>query len=326
MFKKFCKGLIAVSMMIGAPYAPASAQSDSATIPVEPGKQCVYNKGGYILKVDWYDPADIVWNGKDDTFFENYKMTAKPVSEEKVSLGYSSCTDASNRWAVVRIQDYDKVNSGLSIGVGVLSGVASVVAGAFVCVGTAGAGCPAVAGAVPLLVGGAIEGAMTALPDVKEIVYIGKPSSKNYLDFYGTVWEVGMSSEIALTEKRKPIAEAVTVVSDWIEGGKPSSKSITFNNQAGYVAEMVVLYHKEQDINGVKVPMPVVKSTGDLSLGFSRHLDIPTNIPNMPITVMIKGVGTFENDVYTTTIPADFTGNKCYKSWGTIFDTEGGSC
>lgn len=326
MLKRFYTGLIASSMMMLSPFEPALAQDATALIPVEPGKQCIYNKGGYILNVDWYDPADVVWNGKDDTFFENYKVTARPVSEDKISLGYSSCTDASNRWAVVRIQDYDKVNSGLSIGVGVYAGLASVVGGAVICVGTAGAGCPAVVGGVPLLVGGVVQGVLTALPDVEEVVYIGKPSSENFLDFYGTVWEVGISSEVALTQERKPIAEAVTVVSDFIDGGKPGAKSITFNNQAGYVAEMVLIYHTEKDFDGVKVPIPVVKSSGDLTAGFSRHIDIPTNIMDMPITIAIKGVGTFENEVYSTTVPAGFEGNKCFKSWGTIFDTEGGAC
>jgi len=291
------------------------------------GKQCVYNKGGYILNVDWYDPGLVYFTGGDMTDPKDYSIpkAAKPKSSDTISLGYESCSEWANQTAVVRIQDYSAVNSGLAIGVGVAAGIASGVGAAAACVGTVGAGCVA-AIAVPVVAGAAIEGTLQALPDVEETVYIGSPGTDSYMDFYGTVWDVGISNDVALSEVRKPIEEAVTTVSDFITDGEPGPKSITFNNQAGYVAEMVVTYFQDKDIAGQKVPMPVVKTSGHISVGFSKHIDIPANIAAMPITVFIQGVGTLENDVYATSVAAEFTGNKCFKSWGTIFDTEGGSC
>lgn len=104
-------------------------------------------------------------------------------------------------------------------------------------------------------------------------------------------------------------------------------RSITFNNQAGYVAKMTVVYFVTETIGGAPVPMAKSLSTPAISLGFSRPLVIPRNTAKgMPISVVIEGIGTIKGKVLETTVPEAFTGTLCFKSWGTIFDAQGGPC
>lgn len=295
------------------------------------GKQCIYNAGGYALTVEWYNPGLIVFNGGDAKDYTNYTTPGKPHSSEKIALGQSACTDAANRSAVVRIIGHDIANAAITVSTGTAVGVATGVLGAIACVGTAGVGCPAAAAGVGAATAGAISAVALALPAVQEIAYIGVPGSKNYLDFSGTVWKIGIASNIPLTQERNFARESAntiaTSIGDFVTDGTPGPKSITFNNQAGYVARMTVIYHENKDLgNGVMVPMPVAKTSGDLTLGLSRHINIPTTIANLPIIVSIKGLGTLKGDVFSVVVPADFSGNKCFKSWGTIFDAQGGVC
>jgi len=82
-----------------------------------------------------------------------------------------------------------------------------------------------------------------------------------------------------------------------------------------------------ETIGGVQVPMGKSLSTPDISLGFSRALEIPRNTAKgMPISVVIEGIGVVKGKVLETTVPEGFTGNVCFKSWGTIFDAQGGPC
>jgi hypothetical protein len=123
--------------------------------------------------------------------------------------------------------------------------------------------------------------------------------------------------------------DVVSEVSNFVTGGPASagSRSISFNNQAGYVAYMTVMYMVDETINGVTVPMPKVMTTADLTAGFTRSIEIPYALTQgSSIQVFITAYGTFENNVYSTTVSPSFTGDVCYKAWGTIFDTEGGSC
>lgn len=326
----FQKGILAHNSWNKA-IQDCAATGGGAITEIVPGKQCIYNEGGYALKVEWYDPGLIVFNGGDPKDYSNYTTPGKPQSSESITLGYSACTDAANRSAVVRIIGHNVANTVISISAGAVTGVASGVLGAFACVGTAGAGCPAAVAGVTVATAAATSAAGAALPNVKEIAYIGVPGSKNYLDFSGTIWKVGIASNVPLSKDRKLIQDTAEKVGKSIKnvvtGGEAGAKSITFNNQAGYVANMVVMYHENKDINGKKLLMPAVKTTGNLSLGISRHIDIPQNIAmNMPIIVTMQGVGTLKRDFYSVSVPANFTGNKCFKSWGTIFDAKGGVC
>jgi cytolysin (calcineurin-like family phosphatase) len=104
-------------------------------------------------------------------------------------------------------------------------------------------------------------------------------------------------------------------------------RSITFNNQAGYVAKMTVVYFVTQNINGTQVPIAKTVVTPTLSLGLSNTVEIPRALAKgMPISLQIDGIGTTAGKVFATTVPEGFNGNLCFKSWGTIFDAKGGPC
>lgn len=104
-------------------------------------------------------------------------------------------------------------------------------------------------------------------------------------------------------------------------------RSITFSNQAGYVAKMTVVYFVTQNINGTQVPIAKALETPAIPVGQSKTLEIPRdNAKGMPISVVIDGIGTIKGKVLETTVAEGFNGNLCFKSWGTIFDAKGGPC
>ena len=302
-----------------------------------PGKQCIYNKGGYALNVDWYDPGRVVFLGGNMSDYNQYKVSGKPHKTDRVTLGYSSCTDIANRVAIARIVGHDITNAAITISAGVAAGVTSSVLGAFACVGTAGVGCPAAVGAVGVLTASAVSATALALPKTEEIAYIGVPGTKNYLDMYGTVWEPAISNTVSLSQKRKPIKEgfdkfgnaisnAKSAAANWIAGGKKGPRSISFFNSSGFAASMTVMYFENKNVNGVVIPTPKTITSDKIIGGFTRHIDVPTNIHNMPISVFIDGVGTVKNRVFSTVVPANFNGGQCFKSEGTFLNPGGGKC
>lgn len=126
---------------------------------------------------------------------------------------------------------------------------------------------------------------------------------------------------------------------DWIDGAiedtgneihgkklKEGERAIAFNNQAGYYAYLQVMYFEDKKVGETIIPSPVVKETGKIGLGITRRIVIPDNIRPEGVIVNIIGVGTISEDVYQTKVSSDFTGEKCFKSWGTFLDTEGGPC
>lgn len=127
------------------------------------------------------------------------------------------------------------------------------------------------------------------------------------------------------------IASEAKKVETFVTGEKTpqGERSIKFNNQAGYVAEMIVIYNANQTVvvNGVTIPVPKTLTTPKITVGFTRPLIIPKDIvPNQPITVIIRGVGTVKKDFFSTTVPANFTGDLCFKASGTIFNPRGSKC
>ena len=141
-------------------------------------------------------------------------------------------------------------------------------------------------------------------------------------------WIVNTSATIA-TGAVNAVNAADKAITNHITGGPttPGSRSITFNNQAGYVAKMTIVYFMTETIGGAQVPMAKALTTPTISLGFSRPLEIPRNTAKgMPISVVIEGIGTTKGKVFETTVPEGFSGNLCFKSWGTIFDAQGGAC
>ncbi len=106
-----------------------------------------------------------------------------------------------------------------------------------------------------------------------------------------------------------------------------SARSITFSNQAGYVAKMTVVYFVTQNIGGTQVPIAKALETPTIPVGISKSLEIPRDLAKgMPISIEIQGIGTTKGKVFSTTVPEGFNGNVCFKSWGTIFDAKGGPC
>jgi hypothetical protein len=293
-----------------------------APVALIPGKQCVFNNGAFSVKVDWYDPSSVVFKGKDRSEFNDYskyEISGKPVqTNNNITLGLKSCTEGANRVAVVRIVGQKIANNAITIAAGTLTGIATGVAGAFVCVGTAGAGCPAAVAGVTAATSGAVSGIAAALPDVQEIAYLGSPGTTNYVDLSGTIWQVGIANNIPLNNPR-----GFEKIAAFFDGGEPGPRSISFNNQAGYVAEMFVAY-MQKDNSGVD--RVVVQRSGQISAGFTKHINVPLAISNTPIQVSIQGVGTIKKEVYKTTVPTNFSGNNCYKSYATIFDAKGSTC
>lgn len=289
-----------------------------------PGRQCIFNNGAFSLNIDWYNPGSVVFKGTNATEakdYSKYEISGKPAeTKSNVTLGASSCTEGANRVGVVRIVGGKWANDAISYaattGVGILTGIG----GAFVCAGTFGAGCAAgVAGATAAT--GAVQAATSKLPEVKEIAYIGSPGTQNYVDLSGTIWQVGVANNVPLTNSR-----GFSQIATWFTGGEPGPRSISFKNQAGYVAEMSIIYLQKKDFGGVAVDWPVGQSSGNISVGRTVHINVPLAISNQPIRVYIRGVGTLKSDVYFTTVPANFSGNRCYKAFGTIFDAKGSGC
>jgi hypothetical protein len=101
-------------------------------------------------------------------------------------------------------------------------------------------------------------------------------------------------------------------------------RSITFRNEAGYTARMVVLYYVDEILGGTKVMLPKTAVTSTLTLGQSETCVIPESSPGQAVSVQIQGVATTKDDFFRTVLPANFSGNHKYKCWGTIFNPTGG--
>ena len=107
----------------------------------------------------------------------------------------------------------------------------------------------------------------------------------------------------------------------------PPPRSITFSNQAGYVAKMTVIYFVNQNMGATTAPLPQAVTTPTISLGVTNTQEIPRYLAKgMPISVLIEGIGTIKSKVWETSVPEGFNGNLCFKAWGTIFDAKGGPC
>ncbi|MBS1795848.1 MAG: hypothetical protein JSS81_18480 [Acidobacteria bacterium] len=109
------------------------------------------------------------------------------------------------------------------------------------------------------------------------------------------------------------------------------TRRIRFQNEAGFDAQLIVSYFTDEVINGNTVAMPKLISTGFINGlgGKYRFVAIPKKTSvGMPVMVSIQGSTTVKNNVWSTTLPADFTDNPqpCFKVWGTLFDPQGGKC
>jgi hypothetical protein len=108
-------------------------------------------------------------------------------------------------------------------------------------------------------------------------------------------------------------------------------RQIRFQNDAGYDAQMMVMYFVNEVINGNTVPMAKTVVSGYINGlgGKFRMLNIPKDTaPNMPITISLMGNATVKDGIFSTTLPANFSASPapCFKVWGTLFDPAGGKC
>ncbi len=108
-------------------------------------------------------------------------------------------------------------------------------------------------------------------------------------------------------------------------------RQIRFQNDAGYDAQMMVMYYVNEVVNGTSILMPKTVVSGFINGlgGKFRMLNVPKNTAtNMPITISLMGNATVKNGIFSTTLPADFAASPapCFKVWGTLFDPKGGTC
>lgn len=108
-------------------------------------------------------------------------------------------------------------------------------------------------------------------------------------------------------------------------------RQIRFQNDAGYDAQMTVMYYVNEVVNGNSIPMLKSVASGFINVlgGKFRLLNIPKETsPNMPITIHLVGNATVKDGVFSTALPANFPASPapCFKVWGTLFDPKGGTC
>lgn len=175
--------------------------------------QCVWNKAGFIVKANWFDPRDIVTEVQkelvDGAWKEKVVAGTKPNARiwqtDEWPTGQGRCTrgEAAQRdlAAVLSVKDGKAASEFIKIGSSFFTAVytagMSVGIGA-ACAATAGGACAL----IPLAVAGGAAGISTivaTIPDAKEVFYIEVPSNTHYLDVWGTVWQptVGPGGPIA---------------------------------------------------------------------------------------------------------------------------------
>jgi hypothetical protein len=108
-------------------------------------------------------------------------------------------------------------------------------------------------------------------------------------------------------------------------------RQIRFQNDSGFDAEMTVTYFVNEMVNGTSIPMPKTAASGYINGlgGKFRLINLPKETtPNMPITVSLTGSATVKDNIFFTTLPANFAASPqpCFKVWGTLFNPGGGTC
>jgi hypothetical protein len=148
------------------------------------------------------------------------------------------------------------------------------------------------------------------------------------VDLDGTQWGIDPSFNIwksggGGSQPNAIVAETQLQPASQITNSAPAKRSVTFRNEAGFVAKMMVQYF-EAGPGGV--PLPKFLMTDDIPVGQSRTLEIPNSAPGMQVIVSLIGSGTTKDNFFSTTLEAAFSGSRCYKAWGTLFSPQGGIC
>ena len=167
-----------------------------------PGKQCVKARFGigYVARVRWYEPRDVIYEPTSQAI--SVRPGASTYKDEKIAVLQTSCVQTRYKMvAQVSVVGGDIANEAITLAAGTAVAVSTGVAGAFVCVGTAGTACPAAVAGVSAAVSGAVSAAAMALPDAKATFYIGAPGK---LELSGTVWNPRYK-EVREFGKGKPV-------------------------------------------------------------------------------------------------------------------------
>jgi hypothetical protein len=167
----------------------------AASAGVADAKQCIWNKAGFVLKVRWYEPADLIGykaDAKGDVVIEQRK---DPVQIDQWPTAQGRCTTGVNEskklTAVLEVVNGKIASGAAKMLVGTVCAAVAGSALAVACFGTAGGACVAVVGST--LVAGVAGAAIIStpesnIPDGKDIFLVTTPSESTYLDVWGTVW------------------------------------------------------------------------------------------------------------------------------------------
>jgi hypothetical protein len=139
------------------------------------------------------------------------------------------------------------------------------------------------------------------------------------------------TGELCYKVEGTTISPTAATCDDTVGDTSGDTRQIRFQNDAGYDAQMVVSYFEDQVINGTTMAMPKILVTGLINGlgGKFRLVTIPKNTSKgQPITIALQGNSTVKNDIWSTTLPADFAASPqpCFKVWGTLFEPQGGKC
>lgn len=309
-------------------------------------KQCVKNVfgTGILARVKWYNP-DVVTYVPGDPQGDNANTTdvdealptlklgadgrAMPVKNDTIALGQESCITVTRpaqrpHFAMVSVEGGKYATAAVNIGL--TTGIA--LAGIAACAPTFGAGCGAAAAAIVSLTAGGTSIGTVGLPDAKETFYVGVPGQ---LEVKGTVF-APVSNDVAAIDSRSSLVrqrDATDAIKAAFVGEDiaKDQRGIRFFNQAGYAASLSVGYFVFKNVGGQTVASPAFAGTETITAGFERTIVIPKDIvPGTPVTVSITGVATVKNSVFSVVLPGDFTGEKCFKAYGSLFNPEGGTC
>lgn len=326
-------------------YNAAAFAAAKPMLPAGPFQQCVSNVfgTGIVAKVKWYDPNTVSFipgnpagdnvNTKDvneamPTIDFGKDGRATPYKEENIALAQKSCVNGVSPAEKPSLALVSVVG-GKYAATAVSATAASIVAlgGILACAPTFGAGCAAAAASFATLASGGLSVGMIGIPDPQEVFYAGIPGR---LEVKGTVFNPVSYDATPIDSRTSLVRQndaTETIKAAFVGKEIPrGSRGIRFVNKAGYAASMAVTYFPNLQAGTATPLMPKSVVTEKITAGFERTVEIPFDLlPDSKINVVIDGVATVHTPL-STVVDGDFTGEKCFKSTGTIFDASGGPC
>jgi|CXWL01.1.fsa_nt_gi hypothetical protein len=154
---------------------------------------------------------------------------------------------------------------------------------------------------------------------------------KNAIPFSTMTATADFTGELCYKVEGTTFAPTAATCDDTVGDTSGETRQIRFQNDSGFDAQMIITYFVDEVINGTTLPMPKSLTTGMINGlgGKFRLVTIPKNTSKgMPVTIAIQGSTTVKNDIFSTTLQADFSASPqpCFKVWGTLFDPQGGKC